>query len=47
MFIKNYEQERDLKIMFFLDISESMYFGSEQKTKIELLEEIFYLFALS
>ncbi len=47
MFVKNYEQERDLKIMFFLDISESMYFGSEQKIKIELLEEIFYLFALS
>ncbi len=47
MFVKNYEQERDLKIMFFLDISESMYFGSQQKTKIELLEEIFYLFALS
>jgi uncharacterized protein (DUF58 family) len=47
MFVKNYQQERDLKIMFFLDISESMYFWSEEKNKIELLKEIFYLFALS
>ncbi len=46
-FIKNYEQQRDLKIMFFLDNSFFMNFWSEKITKKDLLVEIFYILWLS
>ena len=47
LFVKKYEQEKDLKILFVLDTSETMNFGSEDKTKKETLIETFYTLALS
>ena len=47
LYVKKYEQEKDLKVLFVLDTSETMYFGSENKTKTETLTETFYALALS
>ncbi len=46
MLVKKYEEERDLNVLFLLDSSSSMEFGSEEKTKKDLQEEIFYSLAL-
>lgn len=45
--VKQYEEEKDLNILFVLDNSESMNFWSSNKTKKQNLEEIFYWLALS
>ena len=45
--VKNYEEEKDLKILFLIDNSTSLDFGSEDVTKKETLEEIFFLLAYS
>jgi len=47
MFVKKYEEERDLNVLFVLDNTESMQFWSQDKTKHELLEEVFYSLWLS
>jgi len=47
MFIKKYEEERDLNVLFILDNTSSMRFWSHNKTKKELLEEVFYSLAIS
>ncbi len=47
LFVKKYEQEKDLKVLFVLDTGETMNFGSEDKTKKETLIETFYALALS
>jgi len=47
IYIKNFEQERDLNLVFILDISPSMEFWSKDKTKIETLLEIFYLLSFA
>ncbi|MDQ7009765.1 MAG: DUF58 domain-containing protein [Candidatus Gracilibacteria bacterium] len=47
MQIKNYEEEKDLNILFVLDNSSSMDLGSSIKTKKENLEELFYSLAIS
>jgi len=47
LFVKKYEQEKDLKVLFVLDTGESMNFGSEDKTKKDTLIETFYALALS
>ena len=47
MFVKKYEEERDLNVLFFLDNTNSMKFWSHNKTKKELLEEVFYSLSLS
>jgi hypothetical protein len=47
IFIKNFEQERDLHLIFILDLSEPMNFWSKQKTKTETLLEIFYLLSFA
>ena len=44
---KVFEDERDLKVLFLIDISKSMGFWFTKKTKKDLLEEIFYSIALS
>ncbi len=44
--IRRYEQERELNIVFLLDLSISMNF-SYYKSKIDTLKEIYYLLALS
>jgi uncharacterized protein (DUF58 family) len=45
--VKKYEEERDLNVLFILDNTKSMDFWSMDKTKKELLEEVFYSLALS
>ena len=47
MFIKKYEEERDLNVLFFLDNTISMKFWSNILTKKDLLVEIFYSLWLS
>ncbi|MCD5385381.1 DUF58 domain-containing protein [Candidatus Gracilibacteria bacterium] len=44
---KRYEEERDLNILFVLDNSNLMNFGSKDKTKKDTLEEVFYSLSLS
>ena len=46
LFTKLYEQERDLNVLFLLDIWASMHFWTKEKTKLKLLEEIFFLLAM-
>ncbi|MDD3646484.1 MAG: DUF58 domain-containing protein [Candidatus Gracilibacteria bacterium] len=47
VYVKNYEEERNLKILFALDISKGIEFGSEEKIKLDLLLEIFFILAFS
>ncbi len=47
LYIKKYEVEKDLNVLFVLDTSDTMSFGSENKTKLETLTETFYTLALS
>jgi len=47
LFVKKYELEKDLNILFVLDDSLSMHFWTEEKTKKNILEEVFYLIASS
>lgn len=47
IYIKKYEEERDLNVLFLIDISSSMDFWSQDKTKRDLQEEIFYSLAFS
>ncbi len=39
--IRQYKEERELSIIFLLDLSPTMNFGLLDKTKLELLEEVF------
>lgn len=45
VFVKNYEEQKDLKVLFFIENTESLKFWSENKTKKETLEEIFFILA--
>jgi len=45
--IKNFEEERDLKVLFLLDLSYSMNFWSMEKSKLDLLFEVFFILAHS
>jgi len=47
VYVKKYEEERDVKVLFLLDDSLSMKFWSQEITKKELLIEVFYSLALS
>lgn len=47
MYVKNYEEERDLNVLFVLDNSESMQFWSQDITKKELEEDFFYFLSIS
>jgi uncharacterized protein (DUF58 family) len=47
MYIKKYEEQRDLNILFVLDNTKSIQFWSEDITKKDLLIEIFYALAFS
>ncbi len=45
--VRRYEEDRELDIMFVLDLSTSMKLSFSWKSKIELLKEIFYILWLS
>ena len=47
VFIKNYEEERDIKVLFIIENTESLGFGSEYINKIELLENIYFILSKS
>ncbi len=47
IYSKKYEEERDLDVLFFIDISKSMDFWITDKTKKDIQEEIFYSLAFS
>ncbi len=46
-YIKQYEEDRERKVLFVVDTGESMNFGSGQKTKLETLTETFSLLLFS
>lgn len=46
LLIKRFQEERELSVFFFLDMSESMNFW-EETTKCDTLKEIFYILSLS
>lgn len=45
LYTKKYEEERDINVYFFLDISKSMDFWSQNYKKIEILQEVFFSIA--
>lgn len=47
LFIKKYEEERELTTLFVIDTGENMLFGSGEKRKKDTLEEIFLTLAFS
>lgn len=47
MFVKKYEEERDLNVLFLIDISKKMDFWSKKNTKFEVLEELFFSLSFS
>jgi len=47
IYVKNYEEEKDLKILFLIENTESLDFGSEKQTKKEILKEIYFILAQS
>ncbi len=44
--VRRYTEERDLQVLFILDLSASMFFGASAP-KAQLLEEVFYILGLS
>lgn len=47
IYVKKYEEERDLNVLFVIDNTISMNFWSQDKIKKDTLEEIFYSLSLS
>jgi len=47
IYVKKYEEERDLSVLFLLDVSQTMNFWSWEKTKKDLQQEVFYSLAFS
>lgn len=47
VFVKKYIEERETEVLFIVDIGTSMYFGFQDKTKLEIAKEIFYILGLS
>jgi len=47
LLVKKYSEERELRVYFLLDLSNSMYFWMWEQKKIDTLIEVFYLLAYS
>lgn len=47
VFVKKYIEEREIEVLFIVDAGTSMYFGFQDKTKLEIAKEIFYILGLS
>ena len=47
VFVKNYEEEKDIKVLFIIENTESLDFWAEKKTKKDILEEVFFILAHS
>src|SRR3989344_6225949 len=45
LLVKQYKEERDLKIMFLIDVGSNMIFGSGQKLKCEYITELVAAFS--
>lgn len=46
-YIKTYEEDRERKVLFLLDMGASMRFGSGDVTKFDILSEIFSILSFS
>ena len=46
LLIKRYKEERDLKIMFVIDVGDNMVFGSTEKIKCEFITELVAAFSM-
>lgn len=40
LFVRNFQEEREIPIYSIIDLDSSLFFGTKKKTKIELLEEL-------
>ena len=47
IYSKIFEEEKELNVLFLVDTNSSMLFASSQKSKKDLLEEVFYALAFS
>ena len=47
IYTKIFEEERDINVLFLIDVNKTMDFWTEDKTKKDILEEIFYSLAFS
>ncbi|HBY74665.1 TPA: hypothetical protein DEG21_02045 [Patescibacteria group bacterium] len=47
VFVKKYVEEREVEVLFIVDTGTSMYFGFQNKTKLEIAKEIFEILGLS
>ncbi len=47
LFTKHYEQERDLNVIFVLDMWNTMDFGTQNENKIDILSKVFFLLWMS
>lgn len=47
VYTKRFEEERDVRVLFLLDIKASMFFWSSSRKKIDVLTELFYTLAMS
>ncbi len=47
IYTKIFEETRDLKVLFLLDLNESMFFNIKKRTKIDVLEDVFYSLSFS
>jgi len=45
VFIKNFNEQRDINALFIFDLSKSLLFGSRDKTKLDTTKEAFYMLA--
>ena len=46
LYVKKYEEDKDLNILFVFDLFSNFDFWSKNKTKIDILKEVFYSLAL-
>ncbi len=46
-YLKVFEQDRDLRVLFLLDLNKSMFFEFEKRKKLDILEEVFYALSFS
>lgn len=47
IFTKVFEEEKQVNVLFLLDVNSSMFFSSDKQTKLDLLTETFYSLAFS
>ena len=47
IFVKKFEEEKEIDVLFLIDTNSSMLFSSWNKSKLDILEEVFYTLSFS